>query len=424
MDTAIALRRAALIGFLAILLLLGGLALSFRLLLLPVVVLFENAFAAVASDFISQADLPVARHYAGGAMIIAGGYLLYIAIRGVLREVMRILNPGQAGNIAGTFWKQQVLAAGPNIVALGGGTGLSTLLRGLKSKSSRITAIVTVSDDGGSSGRLIADKKMLPPGDIRNCLVALADSDKLMADLFQHRFEGASGSLSGHSTGNLLIAALMDITGDFDKAIREVSRVLAIRGRVIPVTLDPVCLRAVMENGDEIFGETKIVNSQQRIRHVYLEPPDCHVVPKALDAIQKADVIVLGPGSIYTSVIPPLLVPGIADALANSSALKIYVCNVMTQPGESDHFSASDHVRAIESNVGKRVFDHVLVNKATPGETIAKKYAASGQEFVVPDTDRIRAMGLKVTAAKLISETDVVRHDPIRVAESVERLWR
>jgi uncharacterized cofD-like protein len=424
MDTAIALRRAALIGFLAILLLLGGLALSFRLLLLPVVVLFENAFATVASDFISQADLPVARHYAGGAMIIAGGYLLYIAIRGVLREVMRILNPGQAGNIAGTFWKQQVLAAGPNIVALGGGTGLSTLLRGLKSKSSRITAIVTMSDDGGSSGRLIADKKMLPPGDIRNCLVALADSDKLMADLFQHRFEGASGSLSGHSTGNLLIAALMDITGDFDKAIREVSRVLAIRGRVIPVTLDPVCLRAVMENGDEIFGETKIVNSQQRIRHVYLEPPDCQVVPKALDAIQKADVIVLGPGSIYTSVIPPLLVPGIADALANSSALKIYVCNVMTQPGESDHFSASDHVRAIESNVGKRVFDHVLVNKATPGEMIAKKYAASGQEFVVPDTDRIRAMGLKVTAAKLISETDVVRHDPIRVAESVERLWR
>ncbi len=421
-NSAVLLRRAALVGILGIILFFTGLALSYRLLLLPVITAFDNAFTNLLGSFLNAADLPVGRHYAGGALLILGGYLVYRAIRNVLREVMRILNPGQEGKIAGNFWKQQALAAGPSIVAIGGGTGLSTLLRGLKEKTSRITAVVTVTDDGGSSGRLVADKKILPPGDIRNCLVALADAEKSMTDLFQHRFEGASGSLSGHSTGNLLIAALVDLTGDFDKAVREVGRVLAIRGRVIPATLDPVCLKAEMEDGTEIYGETKIVNSQQRIRRIFLEPPDTGPVPKALDAIRGADVVVIGPGSIYTSVIPPLLVPGVAEALNESPAIKVYVCNVMTQPGESDRFSASDHVRAIESNVGRRVFDYVLINKAMPGQFLSERYSESGQEFVAPDPDRIRAMGLKPISANLISETDVVRHDPMRIAESIERL--
>ncbi|MCH8274068.1 MAG: YvcK family protein [Armatimonadetes bacterium] len=335
---------------------------------------------------------------------------------------MRILNPGYEGRIVGTFLKRQVLSAGPNVVAVGGGTGLSTLLRGLKHKTSRITAVVTVTDEGGSSGRLREDKKILPPGDIRNCLVALADAEKAMTDLFQHRFEGASGSLSGHSTGNLLIAAMVDITGDFDKAVQEISHVLAIRGRVLPATLESVRLRAEMEDGSEICGEPNIVSSGLRIRRIFLDPADAAPLPEVLMAIAEADVIAIGPGSIFTSVIPPLLVPGVAQAIAESNAVKVYICNVMTQPGESDEFTASDHVHAFEANVGTRVFDHVLLNKAIPGEYLLKKYAGFGQEFVEPDTDRIRGMGLRPVAANLISETDLVRHDPMRIADSVIRI--
>jgi uncharacterized cofD-like protein len=339
-----------------------------------------------------------------------------------LREITRILNPGHEGRIVNQVLRHQALAAGPDIVAIGGGTGLSTLLRGLKRQTNRITAIVTVTDDGGSSGRLITDKKILPPGDIRNCLVALADAEKSMTDLFQHRFEGASGTLSGHSTGNLLIAAMVDISGDFDKAVREISRVLAIQGRVIPATLDTVRLRAEMKDGSVIAGETRIVNSKIGIDRIHLEPPDTKPVEHALAALRNADIIVIGPGSIYTSVIPPLLVPGLADAISESKALKVYVCNVMTQPGESDNFTAADHVGAIERNVGRRIFDYVLINKAEPTERSLERYHEVGQEMVVPDSDRIKSLGYKPIAANLISESDVVRHDPHRIAEAIARM--
>ena len=423
-NTGGPLRRAILIDILGVLALLIGIALSFNQLVMPIISLFDEAFTRIVSSFFLEKDIPLARYYAGGALLILGIYLVYLGTRGVIREIMRILSPAHEGKIAGTFWRQQLLAAGPNVVAIGGGTGLSTLLRGLKHKTNRITAIVTVTDDGGSSGRLVTDKKILPPGDIRNCLVALADAEKSMTDLFQHRFEGASGTLSGHSTGNLLIAAMVDLTGDFDKAVREISRVLAIRGRVIPATLDTVRLRAEMEDGSEICGETKIVNSRLRVRRVFLEPENTAPVQDALRAIADADLIVIGPGSIYTSVIPPLLVPGIAEAISQSQAVKVYVCNVMTQPGESDRFTASDHVHAIEANVGRRVFDNVLINKATPSQFLLQKYSEVGQEFVIPDSDRIRAMGLRPIASNLISETDVVRHDPMRIAESAIRLSR
>jgi len=319
--------------------------------------------------------------------------------------------------------RHQALAAGPDIVAIGGGTGLSTLLRGLKHQTNRITAVVTVTDDGGSSGRLVHDKKILPPGDIRNCLVALADAEKSMTDLFQHRFEGASGTLSGHSTGNLLIAAMVDISGDFDKAVREVSRVLAIQGRVIPATLDTVKLRAEMKDGSVLLGESRIVNSKIGIARIHLEPADCKPVNDALNALREADVIAIGPGSIYTSVMPPLLVPGFADAIAESKAIKVYVCNVMTQLGESDNFTAADHVQAIEDNVGRKIFDYVLVNKAQPSELSLERYHEVGQNVVVADTERIKAMGYKPVAANLISESDVVRHDPNRVSEAIARLF-
>ena len=422
LTSGVALRRAVLAFVVGILLVLAGLALSFEKLLLPVISSFESGISSLLSQFVGPSDLPAAKHYLAGALLILGIYLFFLGTRNALREIMRTLNPEHEGRIVGTLIRQQALAAGPNVVAIGGGTGLSTLLRGLKHKTNRITAIVTVTDDGGSSGRLVADKKILPPGDIRNCLVALADAETAMTDLFQHRFEGASGTLSGHSTGNLRIAAMVDLAGDFDKAVKQISRVLAIKGRVVPVTLDSVRLRAEMEDGSEICGESKIANSRLRIRRIFLDPEDAHPVEDALNAIRTADLIVLGPGSIYTSVIPPLLVPGIAECISESSATKVYVCNVMTQPGESDKFTASDHVRAIEANVGRRVFDYVLVNKATPGQFLLERYAEVGQEYVVPDTDRIRAMGMRPVAANLISETDVVRHDPMRVAESVVRL--
>lgn len=424
LSTAAGIRRSVYLLAFGLIVLLAGLALSARLLLLPALSYIDDVATHVFGLFFQGVDIPNAKHYAGGALLMLGIYLSYLGVRNLLRDIMRLLNPSAEPATVSTFMRRQVLLSGPNIVAIGGGTGLATILRGLKHKTSRITAVVTVTDDGGSSGRLVVDKQILPPGDIRNCLVALADAEKTMTDLFQHRFEGASGSLSGHSVGNLILAAMFDITGDFDKAVAEISRVLAIRGRVLPSTLERVRLRAEMEDGSMICGETKIAQSRLRVRRIYLDPEDAKPMESVLDAIAEADIIIIGPGSIYTSVLPPLLVQDIASAVAESSAEKLYLCNVMTQPGESDGFTASDHVRAIEANVGRRVFDCVLVNKAMPTQVMLARYAQSGQEFVEPDVDRIRAMGLRVISANLISETDLVRHDPMRVAEAVMRVAR
>jgi len=416
------LRRAAYLALLAMGVLVCGLALSYNMLLSPALSWIDERATSFFRLFLDEKGAADAKWATAGALLLLGIYLGWLGARNLAREFVRFTNPSFEGKSVGAWVRQRALSAGPNIVAVGGGTGLSTLLRGIKHRTNRITAIVTVTDDGGSSGRLITDKGMLPPGDIRNCLVALADAEKSMTDLFQHRFEGASGSLSGHSVGNLLIAAMVDITGDFDRAIAQISKVLAIRGRVLPATLDNVRLRAEMEDGSVLCGETQIVNSRLRIKRVFLDPGDVTPLEDVLLAIAEADVIVIGPGSVYTSVIPPLLVPGVAEAIVESPAIKVYVCNVMTQPGESDHMTASEHVHAIEGNVGKRVFDYVLVNKASPGQYLLERYAKSGQEFVEPDVERIRAMGLKAVAANLISETDVVRHDPMRIAEAIMRL--
>lgn len=416
------LRHALSVLLLGLIIFLLGIALSYERILLPLISWIDALTRSLLERTLPQEDLPLARHYVAGALLMLGIFLLFRGGYLGLRTILHTLNPGYEGKIVGTLLKRQLLSTGPYIVAIGGGTGLSTLLRGIKHKTSRISAIVTVTDEGGSSGRLREDKQMLPPGDIRNCLVALSDAEKIMTDLFQHRFEGASGSLSGHSTGNLLIAAMVDITGDFDKAIQQISQVLAIRGRVLPSTLSSVRLKAEMEDGSILCGETNIVNSRLRIRRIWLEPPDVQPLPEAIQAIQEADIIAIGPGSIYTSVIPPLMVNGMGEAIQKSSAVKVYICNVMTQPGESDGFCASDHVSAIESNVQRRVFDYVLVNKALPTEALLKKYSEFGQEFVEPDIDRIRSMGYKPITANLISESDVVRHDPIRLADSLLKI--
>lgn len=400
-----------------------GFALSFKLVLLPIIQNMASSWSALLGTVVAERDLDTTNHLLGGALLFLGFYLVFNGSRSFLRRLVETLNPGLKTGMVNTFVRRQMLAQGPRIVALGGGTGLSTLLRGLKQHSSNITAIVTVTDDGGSSGRLVHEMGIIPPGDIRNCLVALADAEKLMTDLFQHRFKTGSGSLSGHSLGNLLIAGLVEqCDGDFDRALNMASEVLAIRGRVLPSTLRHVGLKALMESGEEIWGETKIVGSGKRIRRIYIDPSDAEPYPEAISAIYEAELICIGPGSVYTSVIPNLLVPGIAQAIHESKAAKAYICNVMTQPGESDAFTAAEHLVAIQANVDSRVCDYVVVNTGLPSPLTVDKYRDSDQFVVEPDIDRIRAMGFKVVAGNFMHELDYVRHDPFKLATRLMNL--
>lgn len=357
----------------------------------------------------------------GLAALAVGFVVILYAVQRIVRSVGDVLAPDRTEGISDIVYRRRSLAHGQRIVVIGGGTGLSTMLRGLKHATSNITAIVTVTDDGGSSGRLVREYNVLPPGDIRNCIVALADNEGMMADLFQYRFQGGAEALSGHSMGNLLLLAMCGITGSFDQAVRETSRVLAIRGLVLPSTLDRVELAGEMADGTWLHGETAIVDAGRSnpIRRVALNPHAVRPLDEALDAIQRADAVIMGPGSIYTSVVPNLLVPGIADALRRSPALRVYVCNVMTQPGESDGFTASDHVRVIEEHAGKGVIGTVLVNTAMPSGEARARYAARGAEAVAPDVDRIEAMGYRAMAADLLNETDLVRHDPDTLAAAI-----
>lgn len=323
--------------------------------------------------------------------------------------------------------RARYLAQGPRVVAIGGGTGLSTMLRGLKNHTSNIVAVVTVTDDGGSSGRLTRQLNIPPPGDIRNCLVALADEEGIMTELLQHRFQGAgpTGGLKDHAVGNLLIAALTEISsGDFQRAVRHASRVLNIRGEVWPSTLTRVSLRAEMEDGSILDGETTIAHSPLRIRRIMLNPPDVEAPAEVVEAIETADVIVIGPGSVFTSVVPNLLVRGIPEALSRSRAIKVYVCNVMTQPGESDSFAASDHIKAVEAHMPRPVIDYVIVNTEVPQKELLDKYERSRAALVPADVDRIRKLGYRPLPGNYISQTDVVRHDSAKLADAIMRLVR
>jgi uncharacterized cofD-like protein len=410
------LRKAVAMLLLGMVALLLGAGLSYKNQIKPFFGFLSEWTRRSIAQFVPRDNVETTVHVLALALLVLGIYCTYRAVRAAMNDVLETLNPGLKNGKYDVYLRRQQLAQGPRIVAMGGGTGLSTLLRGLKHHSSNITAIVTVTDDGGSSGRLTREKGMIPPGDIRNCLVALADAEKAMTDLFQHRFKDDSGSLSGHAMGNLLIAALVDqANGDFEKAVEIASAVLAVRGRVVPSTLDHVRLRAELDDGREICGETAIVAAGRRIRKLHLDPSDCQGHKDALEAIRTADLICIGPGSVYTSVIPNLLVPGVIEALKAAPAPKVYICNVMTQPGESDSFSASEHVLAIRANVSDKPFDYVMVNSSSPSETLLDKYLGSGQHLVDPDSDRIRALGFRVIQGDFISESDVVRHDPMKV---------
>lgn len=353
------------------------------------------------------------------------GLLVFIyGVRNVLVSVTSAVLPTGNQRIVDVIWRRRQLAQGARIVVIGGGTGLSTLLRGLKEYTSNITAIVTVTDDGGSSGRLQREFNMLPPGDIRNCLVALADAEPLMQELFQYRFqakEKKDSTLEGHSFGNILIAAMLHITGDFEEAVRQTSRVLAIRGRVLPATTRHVRLMAELDDGTIVEGETTVSAAQRRIRRVMLSDENAEPLDETLEAIRTADAIIIGPGSVYTSVVPNFLVKGIAEAVTESRAFKIYVCNVMTQPGETTDFTASDHVKAVLSQAGMPCFDYVLVNVEEPNEEVTERYAGVGARWVLPDVEEIRKLGLRPVVGNLISQNSVVRHDSRKLAEAIIR---
>jgi len=308
----------------------------------------------------------------------------------------------------------------PRIAALGGGNGLSTALRGLKTLDADLTAIVTVADDGGSSGRLRRELGVLPPGDIRNCLVALADDESLLGQLFQHRF--ADGDLAGHSFGNLFLAALTEVTGSFDLAVRESSRVLKINGRVLPSTLEQVRLWAERDDGSVVCGETIIGSGAGSCKRVWLDPaPDAH--PRTIDAILDADLVLLGPGSLFTSVLPHLAVRDIAEALQDTRALRVYVGNVMTQAGETEGFDATEHLRHVIEAVDGAVDVAVVHVGPLAADTVAR-YALQGQRPVEVDTDGLQKLGVTVVTRDLAARGPVVRHAPAALAAAVDELLR
>jgi uncharacterized cofD-like protein len=328
-------------------------------------------------------------------------------------------------------------SSGLRVVVIGGGTGLSTLLKGLKQyvspsadrpsvksgkpEISDLCAVVTVSDDGGSSGRLRKELNMLPPGDIRNCIVALSEDEALLSRLFQHRFVRGSG-LEGHSFGNLFLAALTSITKDFSEAVRLSSEILVTRGHIHPATTSNVELEALMEDGTQVRGETKITASRGRIKELSLIPSDVEPLPQTLDAIARADLITIGPGSLFTSLIPNLLVHGIPQAIASSPAIKVYVCNLMTQANESLGRTAADHIRALNSHAQGRIFDYAILNRTSISAPLKAKYALEGANQVVVDQEAIRDLGVKPVLGDYLDEGEVARHATDRIAQDLMEL--
>ncbi len=312
-------------------------------------------------------------------------------------------------------------AGGPRIVAIGGGTGMPTLLRGLKELTDNITAVVNVVDDGGSSGRLRRDLGILPPGDFRNNLVALSEVEPLMTELFQYRFEGA-GELEGHSFGNLFLVAMTGVTGNFEQAIRESSRVLAVRGKVLPSSLEDIELYAELQNGDIVRGESVIPRTPVPLKRVFMRPAHAAGYPEALSEIYNADIIVLGPGSLFTSIMPPLLVEDIARAVKNNrTAVKVYICNVATQPGETDGFGVAEHVQAIHDHINSRLFDYVIYNSNMESARNIKP-EWNVQAVTLAGADK-RFPRIDFVPADVVRDDNPLRHDPAKLADAVKSLY-
>ncbi|HZK37763.1 MAG TPA: YvcK family protein [Clostridia bacterium] len=370
----------------------------------------------------------------GWASILIGLIGLELLFFSLRQEIISTLDftytstlTGKNGNnnLNRRIYDKKILSRGPKIVVIGGGTGSSVLLRGLKLFTSNITAIVTVADDGGGSGKLREDLGMLPPGDIRNCILALADMEPTMEQLLQHRFK--EGDLKGQNFGNLLIASMNDISDNFEEAIKKISDVLAVTGKVLPVTLKDITLYAKLKNGTVIKGESNIpvksLEMNSPIENIFIKPKDAGAIKEAVDAIENADLVLLGPGSLYTSVIPNLLVKNIKESLNRTKAPKVYITNVMTQPGETDGYTVYDHVDALLRHWPDALIDYVIVNTGTISDTVGEKYKMEGAEVIKlmhEDREKLKAKGIKLITEDLIDiKKDYVRHDAVKLSKII-----
>ncbi|HEY5524037.1 MAG TPA: YvcK family protein [Clostridium sp.] len=357
---------------------------------------------------------------------ITGIFVIYISITEAMKSIIVMINKGylkislDSKKIESLIYEKRLLVRGPKIVVIGGGTGLSTMLRGLKYYTSNITAVVTVGDDGGGSGDLREDLGILPPGDIRNCILALADTEPLMQDLLQYRFQ--EGRLKNQNFGNLFLAAMAGISDNFEDAVQKMSSVLAVTGKVLPVTLDDMQLVATLENGNKVYGESQIpeevIKQNSIINNLAIEPEDAQPLTEALQAIKEADAIIMGPGSLYTSVISNLLVKEISSAVRKSSALKIYVCNIMTQPGETDNFTTADHLKVLRKYGGKDILDCVISNSGDISKELKDKYLKNNCILVTSDEKEVKDLGIALVQENILKvENEIIKHDSERLAE-------
>jgi uncharacterized cofD-like protein len=351
-----------------------------------------------------------------GIVAALGLGLAGVGVWGLMRSV---ISPfvARGNSVMEVLYTKRYLARGPRIVAIGGGTGLSTLLRGLKGYSANITAVVAVADDGGSSGQLRQQLGIVPPGDIRNCIAALADAEPLMTQLMQYRFPEGSG-LDHHAFGNLFIAAMTAVTGDFEEAVRESNRVLAVRGQVLPATSVPLNLSARLASGRTLYGQVGIAQADEPIERVSIEPADVRANGEALERILEAELIVMGPGSLYSSVLPNLLISDVRDALAAAPGMKVYVCNVATQRGETDNLSASDHLRALFDHVGEDLIDYVVINRSRD----ARPPEGWRAEPVDVDVRALESLPVVIIEEDVIDPANAHRHDPAKLAAALIRL--
>jgi uncharacterized cofD-like protein len=376
-------------------------------------------FLQFTRSTLGQLTRTVPNYISGPLMLAMGLLLMFWGQTRTVGSITEVLMPEPQEELVDLLLTHRRLHRGPKIVAIGGGTGLSNLLRGLKDYSANITAIVTVADDGGSSGRLRREMGVQPPGDIRNCLTALAQEEKLLTELFRYRFEAGDG-LVGHSFGNLFLTAMTAITdGDFERAIAASSHVLAVRGKVLPATLSDMRLWAQLADGRRVEGESQIPEAMGRIVTLGCNPPNPPALPSAIRAIEEADYVIIGPGSLYTSILPNFLVPELAEAVAQCRAPRVYVCNIMTQPGETTDYSVGDHIQALDDLYPRPLFDGVVVQRRPPSQDIQRAYVQEQSYPVVFDRDRVLESGRRVIVANVMIEDFAkgqVRHDPQRLA--------
>jgi len=347
---------------------------------------------------------------------------LVAGVKSLVKSFFEVIFPAKNKEIIDIIYEKRLLSKGPKVVAIGGGTGLSTVLEGLKEYTANITAVVAVADEGGSSGRIREEFGILPPGDIRNCLVSLAEVPQLMRDLFQYRFKEGNG-IKGHSFGNLFITAMTQVVGSFKDAVKESSIVLAIRGRVLPSSLDKVRLKAEYSDGTAKVGEDKIPDEGKFIKKLYLLPENAKPNPEVIGAIREAEIIIFGPGSLFTSILPTLLMDEISQEIARHEGIKLYLCNVMTQHGETDGFTAADHLDMIMSHTRRKVVNSVLVNSGRLKYRLLVNYAQENSFPVVFDRERLKRMGIKVFEADVVSKKNYLRHDSHKVAKEIMNIY-